>query len=131
MSVSMPCRSVERKRRVPFSDPPHYPVGLDRVTPDQTAKVRDALGPARRYLDRLIERMDHPPIRSGDPNLDGSWARRWMPSTRIAWCCTTGVADTGSDGRRIRTREGRASQRSPFRPRRHRRSSPLFAVGFR
>jgi hypothetical protein len=42
---------------------------MDRLTPDQAAKVREALGPARRYLDRLIERMDHTPIRNGDPNL--------------------------------------------------------------
>ena len=42
---------------------------MDRLTPDQAAKVRDGVATSRRYLVCLVDRMDQSPIRNGDPKL--------------------------------------------------------------
>jgi len=42
---------------------------MHRLTADQAAKVHEALGPTRGYLDRRLQHKEHTRIWNGDPNL--------------------------------------------------------------
>jgi hypothetical protein len=42
---------------------------MDKLTTDHARKLREALGPARGYLCRLVERMDRTGVRQGEPKL--------------------------------------------------------------
>jgi hypothetical protein len=46
-----------------------YRVGMDRLTTEQARTIHDALGPARCYLVRLVERTDRTNLRNRDPKL--------------------------------------------------------------
>jgi hypothetical protein len=69
LTASIPVGTARRKKLFLISIVSRYPVGSYHLTPEQASKVFDSLGPVHRYLDRLIVRMDHTPIRNCNPKL--------------------------------------------------------------
>jgi hypothetical protein len=51
------------------ADHPQYVAGMDKLTTDQARKIRDALGPAHGYLNRLIDRLQATGLRDRDKHL--------------------------------------------------------------
>ena len=76
---------------------------MDRLTPEQAAKVRDALGPATGYLWRLVDRLVKVGLDVRDPRLTQlvTEARNAMHALSVELhyqTCAHGVGRPPADG---------------------------------